>query len=462
MADVKLPVEEEDGTAEADIVQPINEQDLEEQNRPDIPDELNILPLRDSVIYPMLIAPLSVSRQSSMQLIDESLGESNRIIGVVAQKNAETEDPSFEDVYDTGCAVIVRTLVKMPDSVRLIVQGIVRFKIVEVLQEEPFLRAKIEVIEDDSIPEEKKEEFEALRRSIASLFDQAIRHSQMLPDELRSLTESVSEPPVMTDLVAAHMPMSVENKQTILEAYELEDRMRKLLEMLGKEVRVLELSTKVQSQVSAELSRTQREYYLREQLKAIQRELGEYDDSDEDAGELRKRIEELDLPQEARREANRELDRLKRINPGSPEYSVARTYLETITALPWNTSSEDTVDLKRVREVLDRDHFGLEKIKQRIVEFLAVRKVKGEGPIRQPILCFAGPPGVGKTSLGQSIAHAMNREFVRLSLGGVRDEAEIRGHRRTYIGAMPGQIMQSLRRTGTNNPVLMLDEIDKL
>lgn len=433
-----------------------------EENKPDIPSELNILPLRDSVIYPMLIAPLSVAREASVQLIDESIVGNNRVIGVVAQRKPQIDTPGFEDVYEYGCAVIIRTLVKMPDAVRLIVQGVSRFKIVERIQEEPYLRAKIEVIEEPEAPADKSEEIEALRRSVAALFEQAIRLSPQLPDELRTLTQAVQETNVMCDLVAAHMTLDVADKQQVLETVPLQDRLRLLLDLLSKEVRVLELTSKVQSEVNTELSKTQREYYLREQLKAIQRELGETDERGEELDELREKIDQAGMPAEALREVNREYDRLRRMSPGAPEYTVARTYIDWMIALPWTVSTDDNISLESVKEILDADHYGLEKIKERIIEFLAVRKVKKDGKIRQPILCFSGPPGVGKTSLGRSIAHAMNRKFIRISLGGMRDEAEIRGHRRTYIGALPGQIIQGLRRAESNNPVFMLDEIDKL
>ncbi len=460
MSELELPID--DDVLEMDFAGPTLEVGPDEDAHIDIPTELNVLPLRDSVIYPMLIAPLNVGRATGVQLIDESVVGQDRIIGVCVQRDPLTDEPGFDDIYDVGCAVIIRTLMKTPDQVRLIVQGIARFKVLERLQERPYLRAKVQQLEDLPVPESSAEEIEALRRSIAALFDQAVRLSPTMPDELRSLTTAVQEPSVMSDLVAAHVPMAVADKQKLLEMVELKPRMKRLLELLGKEVRVLELTSKVQSEVSAELSKTQRDYYLREQVKAIQKELGEDDGGVEDLEELRIKIEAAALPQEALKEVTREFERLKRINPGSPEYSVARTYVETITSLPWSKSTEDQLDLKRVRKILDEDHYGLEKIKQRIIEFLAVRKVKTDGPVRQPILCFYGPPGVGKTSLGRSIARAMGRKFVRLSLGGMRDEAEIRGHRRTYIGALPGQVLQSLRRVETNNPVFMLDEIDKL
>ncbi|CAN1503015.1 Lon ATP-dependent Lon protease, bacterial type [Fimbriimonadaceae bacterium] len=462
LTEVILPVIEEEESVSEDLPTPDVEDGTEQEAKPDVPSILNILPLRDSVIYPMLIAPLSVGRDAGVQLVDESVVGNNRIIGVVAQKDPQMDQPGFEDVYQYGCAVIIRTLVKMPDATRLIVQGVSRFRIIEQVQDQPYLTARIEVIEDVQPGPDRAEEIEALRRSIAALFEQAIRLSPNLPDELRSLTQAVKETNVMADLVAAHMTLTLEDKQRILEISDVEERLRLLLELLVKEVRVLELTSKVQSEVNTELSKTQRDYYLREQLKAIQRELGESDDRGEELEELQGRILEANLPEAALKEVNREFDRLRRMNPGAPEYTVARTYVDTMVSLPWNTTTVDRLELANVKEVLDADHYGLAQIKDRIIEFLAVRKVKTTGTIRQPILCFVGPPGVGKTSLGRSIATAMDRKYARISLGGMRDEAEIRGHRRTYIGAMPGQLMQALRRVESGNPVMVLDEIDKL
>ncbi len=459
MPDIELPVEEATELVEEE---PTLMLEPEDETEPQIPEELALMPLRDSVIYPMLIAPLSVGRENSIKLIDDSVTGPNRIIGVVTQKEPMLDEPGPEDVYQYGCAVIVRTLMKAPDAVRLIVQGISRFRIVEITQTEPYLKAKVEVLSEPTVPSEEEEEIEALRRSVAALFDQAVRLTPQMQEELRGLTANVTEPNVLTDLVAAHMPFSVQQKAELLETVELKPRMKKLLQFLGREVRVLELTTKVQSEVNAELSKSQRDYYLREQLKAIQRELGEEEDQGDDLIELHEKIEEAGLPEEALKAVTREFERLRRISPGSPEYTVARTYVETMTSLPWQISSEDHIDLDAVKEILDQDHYGLDKIKDRILEFLAVRKVKTDGPVRQPILCFYGPPGVGKTSLGKSIARAMDRKFVRISLGGMRDEAEIRGHRRTYIGSLPGQIIQGIRRAETNNPVFVLDEIDKL
>ncbi|MEI7577039.1 MAG: endopeptidase La [Armatimonadota bacterium] len=465
MSEVKLPIEEDIANEldlEASLAIAAIDAAEDDQPKPVVPEEISILPLRDSVVYPMLIAPLSVSRENGIQLIDESVSNSNRVIGVVAQRDPSLNEPGFEGVYEYGCAVIIRTLVKMNDTVRLIVQGVQRFRIVERLSEEPYLRARIELIDEPATEGHSEEELEALKRSVSALFDQAIRLSPGLPDELRSLTQAVNEPNVMADLVAAHMSLNVASKQEILETADLEERLKKLLSMLSKEVRVLELASKVQTEVNHELSKSQRDYYLREQLKAIQKELGEYDDRAEELDELRDKIETAELPEEADKEVRRDYDRMKRMNPGSPEYSVARTYVDTVLALPWHKSTVDNLDLRHSQSVLDGDHFGLEKVKDRIIEFLAVRKVKTDGRLRQPILCLVGPPGVGKTSLGRSVADALGRKYARISLGGMRDEAEVRGHRRTYIGAMPGQVVQALRRVESNNPVLVLDEIDKI
>lgn len=465
MSDIELPIDPEELTQAEDLAEAVLravEDRPDEERETQLPGELSLLPLRDSVVFPMLIAPLSVGRPSSVQLIDDAVSASQRVIGVVAQRESEQDEPGIDDVYGVGCAVIIRTLMKTGEGVRLIVQGTGRFKVTGLIHATPYLKVSIEPIAEPPVAEEDAEEVEALRRSVAALFEQAVRLAPNLPDELGALTQSVHEPHVMADLITAHIPFSVQEKQAILELIPVRERLRKLLEILSREVRVLELTSKVHSEVTAELSKTQREYYLREQLKAIQRELGEEDEATIELEELRQQIESAGMSEEALKAARREMERLGRINPGSPEYTVARTYVETMASLPWQKSTEDNLDLAHARETLDADHFGLDKIKQRIIEFLAVRKVKTDGPVRQPILCFYGPPGVGKTSLGRSIATSLGREFVRISLGGVRDEAEIRGHRRTYIGSMPGQIVQGLRRAGTNNPVFLLDEIDKL
>ncbi|MGC8785335.1 MAG: endopeptidase La [Armatimonadota bacterium] len=436
-----------------------NERDL----RMEIPEVLNLLPLRDTVVFPVLIVPIAVGRESSIKLIDDSVVGGNRIIGVVAMKDPTVESPTMDDIYRVGTAVVIRMMGKMPDGIRLIAQGISRIEILEAVQTQPYLRVRVRVVPEPSqISEEDSLEIEALRRNIAASFQKVVQLSPNLPDELEGIALNVTEPHVLTDLVAAHLPLSIADKQKILETFDLKERMRLLMQMLAREVEVLELGSKLQSEVHSELSKTQREYYLREQLKAIQKELGEMDENAAQIEELRQKIAEAKMPPEAEKEALRELDRLSRIPSASPEYTVARTYIETMVALPWSISTEDNLDISQVRQVLEEDHYGLEKVKERILEYLAVRKFKTEGTMRQPILCLVGPPGVGKTSLGRSIARALGRKFVRISLGGIRDEAEIRGHRRTYIGALPGQIIQGIRRAGSNNPVFMLDEIDKV
>ena len=428
-----------------------------------IPEELNLLPLREVVIFPVLVAPLGVGRENSVKLVNESVVGGNRIIGVVTLRDPSIETPTLDDVYKIGTAVAIRMMGQLPEGIRLIVQGIGRFEIVEALQTTPYLRVKVRPIQEPEIAQEEELEVEALKRSIATLFQKAVTLSPDLPDEMQGFANNINDPRILTDLIAAQMPrLSTEERQSILETIPIRERMQALVGLLAREVQVLELSSKVQGEVTAELGKSQREYYLREQMKAIQKELGEGDERTQEIDELKEKIEAAKLPEEALKEANRELDRLQRMNPAAPEYTVARTYIDWLVALPWSLATEDNLDIPEVKSILDTDHSGLEKVKDRILEFLSVRKFKTDGTMRQPILCFVGPPGVGKTSLGKSIAHALGRKFVRISLGGVRDEAEIRGHRRTYIGALPGQIIQGMRRAESNNPLFMLDEIDKV
>lgn len=428
-----------------------------------IPDELSILPLRDMVVFPVLVSPIAVSRESSVQLVDEAVGAGNRIIGVVSMPDPSVDKPTAKDISSIGTAVVIRMMAKAQDGVKMIVQGLVRIQVQQILQEEPYLKARVKVLED-IVPtgEEAVVEIEALRRQLGNVFQRIVQLSANLPDELTSLATAIESPSHMTDLVAAHLNVSTAEKQKILEIVNLPERMKALLEVLSREVQVLELGTKLQSQVSTEINKTQRDYYLREQLKAIQKELGEGEDRTAEIDELRQKVAEVGMTEEALKEATRELDRLQRMSPGSPEYTVARSYIDWLVAVPWTESTPDNLDIAQVKQVLDADHFGLDKVKDRILEYLAVRKFKSEGDLRQPILCLVGPPGVGKTSLGRSVAKAMGKKFFRLSLGGIRDEAEIRGHRRTYIGALPGQIIQGLKRAGTNNPLFILDEIDKV
>lgn len=430
---------------------------------PTVPEELNLLPLRDAVLFPMLVAPIAVGREQFVRLIDDSVVGGNRIIGVVTQRDPQTENPTPEDIYPTGVAVAIRMMGKGQDATRLIVQGVQRFQILEILQNEPYMRAKVRLIDETAQASETDTvEIEALKRQLSGLFTRVVDLSPEMPDELKGIAE-IPAPHTMTDLMAAHLGrLSTADKITVLEALPLRERMEKLLGLLTRESQVLELGQSLQNQVAGEMGKAQREYFLREQLKAIQKELGEGDERGQELEELRNKIEAAGMPEEARKEADRELDRLQRMSPGVPEYTVARTYIETMANLPWSKSSEDILDIAEVKRVLDEDHYGLEKVKDRILEYLSVRKFKKEGASRQPILCLFGPPGVGKTSLGKSIARALGKEFIRMSLGGVRDEAEIRGHRRTYIGALPGQVLRGLVRSGTNNPLFMLDEIDKV
>ncbi len=419
-----------------------------------------ILPLRDTVIFPNSILPLAVGRDSTVQLLKEN-GETADFIGVVAQRDAAIESPGAADLHEIGSGVKILKSVRMPDnSIRLVVQGAFRFRVLKVVQVVPYIRADIEICPDVA-PVEDAIEIDALIRNVHSVFSKVVELSPQLSDEVGSLAGAINDGSRLTDFVAQHLPsLDTVNRQKVLETIEVKNRLAKVHEALLRELEVLELGNKIESHVKSEVGKTQREYYLREQLKAIQKELGETDENTKEIDELREKIEDAGMPEDAKKEATRELNRLSKIPPASAEYTVGRTYLDWIVRVPWSKRTEDVYDIPKSKEILEADHYDLEKVKDRILEFLAVLKMKPD--IKGPILCFAGPPGVGKTSLGKSIAKALGRKFVRISLGGIRDEAEIRGHRRTYIGALPGQIIQSLCRVETKNPVFMLDEIDKL
>ena len=446
------------------------------EDSPEIPEELPILPLRGVVVYPMMWLPLTVGQPRSIRLVDQAVLE-NRIIGLVASKVPEKDEPSPEEVYDVGTAAIVHRLLKAPDgTIRLIIQGIERIKIGPYTQTEPFLKAKV-----TPAPEivEKGIEIEALQRSTLEFFRKLVSLAPNMPEELEMAAMNVEGPLQLVYLIAGTVRMDLKDAQEILELDSVKDKLLKVTAILTRELEVLELGRKIQSEAQSKMEKMQREFFLREQLKAIKQELGEEDEQTIEIKEYEKKIAEAGMPEEAEKEARRELDRMRMMPPQAAEYSVIRTYLSWMVGLPWDKVTEDNLDIEHARKVLDEDHYDLEKIKERILEFLAVRKLRQERHellekeseehkdlIRREregvILCFVGPPGVGKTSLGRSIARALGRKFIRMSLGGIRDEAEIRGFRRTYVGAMPGRIIQGIRRVGTKNPVFMLDEVDKL
>jgi ATP-dependent Lon protease len=422
-----------------------------------VPNEIPVLPLRGTVLFPDLILPIMVGRKRSVRLIDEAM-DSDRIIGVITQKRSEIEDPKESDLYTVGvAALILRMIRELDGSQRVIVQGVSRIKIQEYLQKEPYFRARVDSIEEGML---QGVEVEALMMNLKNLFQRAVELAPYLTAELGTMVSNIKSPNILADLIASNLNISTSEKQGILETYDVRERLSKVHLYLNKEVQVLELGNKIQSQVKEDIDKTQREYYLREQLKAIKKELGELDDHTAEIKELKERIRKAKMPPEALTAAEKELDRLSKIPPASAEYTVARTYLDWLVELPWSDTTGDNLDIHNAQKTLDEDHYDLEKVKKRILEYLAVRKLKAD--MKGPILCFVGPPGVGKTSLGKSIARTMGRKFIRISLGGVRDEAEIRGHRRTYVGALPGRIIQGIKKAGSNNPVFMLDEVDKI
>jgi ATP-dependent Lon protease len=425
-----------------------------------IPAELPVLPLRDTVLFPNSFMPLAVAREASVRLIDEAT-TSGRMIGVFTQREASVEEPVQEDLYPIGTATHVHKMFKLPDgSLRLIVQGLARISLDRITQTRPYLKAAV-TIANEELRDEDHLEIDALQRNIKSNFQQVVSLSPLLSDDLQALAANITDPGKLADFIASSLTtIGTPVKQEVLATLDIRARMDMLNRLLIKELEVLELGSKIQSQVQSEVGKNQREYFLREQLKAIQKELGEGDEQAKEIEELRAKIEGVGMPEAVKKEALRELDRLSKMPVAAAEYTVSRTYLDWIVALPWSKRTEDSIDLKRTKDVLDADHSGLEKVKDRVLEYLAVRKLNPD--VKGPILCFLGPPGVGKTSLAKSIANSLGRKFVRVSLGGMRDEAEIRGHRRTYIGALPGQVIQGLRRAESKNPVFILDEIDKL
>lgn len=421
------------------------------------PDILGILPLQDAVLFPNTVIPLAVVKRPGIMLVEEALREGKQI-GLVALNDKDTEDPGPDDLRMVGTIGTIQKMLKVPDgTLRCIVAGGPVFRIDEVVSTEPYLAATFHELPEVTSESDK---VVAMQRNLATLFQKLLGYLPQAPREMEMEINNISDPNLLSYFVASTMRLETSDRQAILEERDTEKRLRKLIMLISKELEVVELGHKIQTDIQREMEKNQREFYLRQQLRAIQEELGETDPQQAETNELRKKIEDANMPEEILKAAERELDRLSKVPTASPEYSVIRTYLDWLVQLPWSVSTSDQIDIAKARTILDEDHYDLEKIKDRIVEYLAVGKLKNK--LTGPILCFVGPPGVGKTSLGQSIAKAMGRKFVRLSVGGVRDEAEIRGHRRTYIGSMPGTIVRALRDAGTNNPVMMIDEIDKV
>ncbi len=421
------------------------------------PEEIAILPLKGGVVYPYAVMPITIGQERSIKLIDDALVK-DKTIGIVSVKNTEVEVPSQEDLFSLGCLATILKMMKLPDDhMSVLIQGQSRIRVGEYTQTEPYLKAKIEVIEEQV---EKDVKIEAQMVSIKNLFQRAVELSPHIPSEVGIMVMNMDDPRTLADLIASNFNISVAEKQEILEIIDIKKRLERVTGILNKELQVLELGSKIQGELKKEMDKNQREYYLREQLKAIQRELGEEDERTVEVNELKEKIKKAEMPQEVNQVAEKELDRLSKMPPSAAEYTVSRTYLDWLIELPWSVVTEDNLDIDEAQKVLEEDHYDLEKVKKRILEYLAVRKLKPD--MKGPILCFAGPPGTGKTSLGKSIARALGRKFIRMSLGGVRDEAEIRGHRRTYVGALPGRIIQGIKKAGSHNPVFMLDEVDKI
>ncbi|MGR3294822.1 MAG: endopeptidase La, partial [Candidatus Bathyanammoxibius sp.] len=451
-----LPLSENDKTA-------ASPDEILSQGELNIPPELPVLPVVDIVVFPQMVTALNVSTEKELKLLDYTL-TGKRLLALALQKKVEDEkkgpekDVRPEDLYEYATAVVVLQMLRMPDnSAKMLVQGISRLKIEKYVQEEPYLVAEVKPLEEKL---EEGMEMDALSRSASDQFMKMISMTSNLPEELKVAVVNIEHPGRLADLIASHLSISVYEKEEVLEAVDVKARLQKVNTFISREMEVLKMAKKIQGQVKSELDKGQREYYLRQQLKAIQDELGEGDERTMEVNELKKKVEEAKLPPEAKKEADRELSRLEKMPPQAAEYTVSRTYLDWLISIPWSVSTTDNLDINAAQKVLDEDHYDLKKVKERILEYLAVRKLKKD--MKGPILCFVGPPGTGKTSLGKSIARALGRKFVRISLGGVRDEAEIRGHRRTYIGALPGRIIQYIRKAGSNNPVFMMDEIDKL
>ncbi len=427
-----------------------------EKEEINIPSRIPVLPLRDAVAFPHILNPMAITLPRNIKLVDDALN-SDKIIGLVLQKGEE-EFPSPENLYRVGTAGVIFRMFRLPDgSLRILVKGLERFRIKEFVSNDPYYVAEIEILKEIV---KKDMELEALAKDIVKVYQELVNLSPYLPEELSAVVMNIEDPARLADFIATNTKMETEQRQEILETLDVKERLKKILAILTKELDVLKLGEELRNKIKNEMEKAQREYLLREQLKAIKKELGEEDEREAEFKELSERIEKAGMPDEVKKVALKELDRMKMMPPQAAEYTVIRTYLDWLIELPWSKETEDNLDIKRAKRILDADHYDLQDVKERILEFLAVRKLKKDS--KGPILCFVGPPGVGKTSLGRSIARALGRKFIRMSLGGVKDEAEIRGHRRTYVGALPGRIIQSIRRAGSKNPVFMLDEVDKI
>ncbi|MBI5203842.1 MAG: endopeptidase La [Nitrospirae bacterium] len=431
-----------------------------EEKEVEIPDSLPVLPVRDIVVFPYMILPLFVGRDMSIKAIEHSLS-TNKMVMLLTQKDLNAENPVPDELYSIGTVGLIMRMLKLPDGrVKVLVQGLAKARAVKFSQEEPFFTAGIEKILDKK-PEEITIEIEAIMRSVREQIDKAVSLGKTILPDIMIVIENLDDPGKLADLIASNIGLKTEQAQAVLEITDNVRRLKKVSEIMNREIELLTVQQKIQTEVRGEIDKNQREYFLREQLKAIQKELGDIDERSEEIKEFKKKILEVKMPEKVQKEAEKQLKRLEKMHPDSAEAGTVRTYLEWMVEVPWSKSTKDSLDIKAAQKVLDDDHYDLEKVKERILEYLSVRKLKKE-KMKGPILCFIGPPGVGKTSLGKSIARSLGREFVRMSLGGVRDEAEIRGHRRTYVGALPGRIIQGIKTAGTNNPVFMLDEIDKI
>ncbi len=431
---------------------------LGNREKAEIPDVLPLIPLRDMVVFPHLVVPLFIGRPKSLRALEEAMKLSH-YVALVAQKEGEIEDPGPEDLYEFGCVALIMQELKLPEgTAKALVEGVKRFRLLDVLQTEPFVSVRIDLIEDIKV---KNQKTEALMRNVIHQFEKTTQLGKPVPREVFLAATNIDDPGRLADFLAFHLSLKTSERQEILQAVNTTERLEKVSFYLGREIEVLEIGSKIQSRVREQMDKAQREYYLREQLKAIQKELGMVDDQEAEIEEIREKIKKAKMPEEVEAKALKELDRFAKMPPNSAEVSVVRTYLDWLINLPWSKRTKEKLDLKKAAKILDQDHYGLEKVKERVLEYLAVHKLT-KGKAKGSILCFVGPPGTGKTSIGKSIARSLGRKFIRISLGGIRDEAEIRGHRRTYVGALPGRIIQAIAQAKSKNPVFMLDEIDKI